>query len=351
MLFLTTDDITIRIVTFLCVSVFFFPAVIDRRNGTFFDMGMFRNLAGQIALSIVTSITMDMFFLTAVTENFLFFFLRKFAVAQNSGIVHVIGDILDTVFRIALNGLHLGRLGFENLGQKAHMVRKPVALPVVENDIAGLGGISFSLMIKAKLRQIFNPRTDTVVDGDVVHTGIAQAEGNKHAAPVTIGYTVPVTVTGVSMDGSIFPDGIIPAAFRISQLGFRNGHHIPVTVTAQLHMGKGGFPDLPGFHICIRIGIAGFYVDMYFQSTDGIITFTGMNMFFCCIAADRLCLNQNLLKAAFAMYMGFCGWLRTDQFRLRNLCLPFFITAGICGFPIITCIRMPVTGILLKTAA
>ena len=276
-----------------------------------------------------------------ITDIFHIRVQRQHAVTQKHGIVQIIGNKLNPIGGIAFNGLEFCRFyfcGFQDFIDNAYMVGKVILLvPVEEDQITGNGNIFLCGSVKIQLRQLFDPGSDTVIIGHSLYPGIFQTEGSEHGTPVSVGNTVPCTITGIAVPGFIFPHCIIAGAFRVTKLTFRNCNYICVPVFCQLHIFHGGFPELTGFHIRIRIGIALGGMLMFLDHTDLLIAAVCMFMVF---TANGICVNQNCLKAVCAMRMAGCRRLFAHQFRFLLFQLSLFQTANILPVPLIAGIPM-----------
>jgi hypothetical protein len=157
---------------------------------------------------------------------------------------------------------------------------------------------------------------------------------------------VPGTIAGISVNGIVIPDSVIPGALRIADLTLGNGYKICRPVAGSCYVSKGGFPDLCGFHICSRIGVTDQRMGMFFQITAH--TVRGMHMVFLCGTAEIQWLAFYNFEAGFVMDVDRGFRFGTDKNRFCGLCwlrLSLVHAADNHRIPLIAVVVMSVAGI------
>ena len=125
---------------------------------------------------------------------------KNLALASTLGLITagILGNLWD---RVGLHHMTWTQFDVDVWSCSQDMVGKPVAFPVEEDHIAGLGRIVFCIGIHFPLGEAADPGGGGTVIGErrLGDVGIVQAEGNEHGAPVAIRNTVPITVTSISL--------------------------------------------------------------------------------------------------------------------------------------------------------
>ena len=92
------------------------------------------------------------------------------------------------------------------------------------------------------------------VQGEVLHLGVVEAEGDEHGAPVPVGVAVPRAVPAVALLAAVLQHDVVSGALCVPQLAGGNGQHVLCPVPCQ-GLRQGRFPNGPGLHVCV--GVAG----------------------------------------------------------------------------------------------
>ena len=99
-------------------------------------------------------------------------------------------------------------------------------------------------------------------------TGIVETEGDEHCRPVTIGHSVPCTVSGVAAANAVLILLEVQFAFGVAQLGAGYAYQIRSEIAGVGIGGKHVLPIQHGFNICCIVRVAINAVDMLFQFAD-----------------------------------------------------------------------------------
>ena len=130
----------------------------------------------------------------------------------------------------------------------------------------------------AKLHHIVN----TGAPGNRIlgYIGIVQAESSKHRRPISVGISIPLSVSGNTLLGfTVLGQYKVVLTFLDTDLGQRNTGYIFRPVSSQVARER-CFPNFRRFHICRWVAIASNLVNMLFQAAGihGFITGIGMGM-------------------------------------------------------------------------
>ena len=213
--------------------------------------------------------------------------LRQLAVAEDGGIVQLIGDVLHLIRGVALDGLELDGvlvLVVHDLHHQTHVIgsgRLVLNVKVEEDQVAGLRQVLVRRAVEVVLLlgEGLDPMLTVGVQRDTLHLGVVQDEGGKHGAPVAVGVAVPCAVAGIALDGlAVLQHNVILCALLIAQLSLGNGNDVLPPVAGQLHILYGALPDLRSLHIGGGVGVAGKGVGMLLQSADGGVGDRGGNL-------------------------------------------------------------------------
>ena len=213
--------------------------------------------------------------------------LRQLAVAEDGGIVQLIGDVLHLIRGVALDGLELDGvlvLVVHDLHHQTHVIgsgRLVLNVKVEEDQVAGLRQVLVRRAVEVVLLlgEGLDPMLTVGVQRDTLHLGVVQDEGGKHGAPVAVGVAVPCAVAGIALDGlAVLQHNVILCALLIAQLSLGNGNDVLPPVAGQLHILYGALPDLRSLHIGGGVGAAGKGVGMLLQSADGGVGDRGGNL-------------------------------------------------------------------------
>ena len=182
---------------------------------------------------------------------------RQHAVAHQDSVIEGVLKSFHGRGVVALNGLQGTGCRVHGRDQ-AHMVRKPVSLPVEEDNIAGLGDIASRIGVQIPRLQLLHPGAGAAFPGHrgLRDIGVLQAEGHEHGAPVPVGQAIPGTVTGVALQRSVFLNLIIPFALAVAQLALRHGDQVPGPVSAEFHVGEEILPVTGGLQVGAGIAFA-----------------------------------------------------------------------------------------------
>ena len=143
-------------------------------------------------------------------------------------------DLCDRIVPVAADGLdHISRAFLcRNLFQRGYdqdLVGVSVAIGIQEQDVAVHAHIGIrlrqDLFVSAKLHHVVNTRTP----GNRIlgYIRIVQAEGGKHRRPITVGVSVPLTVSGNSLPGfTILGEDKVLLAFCDSELRQSNAGQV-----------------------------------------------------------------------------------------------------------------------------
>ena len=278
------NEIAFRIRACFTVEMLFSAAVVhDRRrclfrlDKAFLAMLMLDRNTNEVAFCIRTFFTMEMLFNTAVVYRRHRFVigsliqqLRNGAVADNGGIVQLVGDFSDNLGGIAFDGFQL----FFVFHHKADVIRIVVIVVFKEDQITGLGRVGANRMIQVHIRlgQRLNPVLAVRFQRHAFHLGIMQAEGGEHRTPVAVGRSVPCAVAGVASGAyTILQNDVVPGTLVIAQLAFSNRQYVGFPDAGQGDVLEGLFPVTLRFHIGRGIGVAGKLMRVLRQRADDFI--------------------------------------------------------------------------------
>ena len=256
------------------------------------------------------------------------------AVAHQPIVIPVVMAVGDLVVGVALDGVDA--LLLVHFGHDAHVIGTVVVVILEENQIAGTGQTLARGQEHLPRGQLVHPgfAVGLVGEGLSGNSGIVQAEGYVHGAPVAVGAAVPGAVAGVAL-GDGRADLIVQAAFGVAQLAFRHGEQV-VRPDAGEGLGQGGLPCVAALQIGFGVGVAGQGVrmlgliageDLFVaflrmavafgflasagQLCDRLVTVLGMGVAFTLLqGADQLC---DRLIALLAVGMVFVLLQRTNQ--------------------------------------
>ena len=139
------------------------------------------------------------------------------------------------------------------------MVGHAVALPVEEDQVAGLRLVFARLQVQSPVVQRADPLGAVSLDREVRlrHVRVMQTEGDVHRAPGRVVIAVPVAVAGIAVALAFLVHDEVDRAFLIAQLGARQLQQVVRPFAGLFQLREGALPLGAGLDFPHRAGHAG----------------------------------------------------------------------------------------------